>query len=1208
MTTFPPTERNPSLNKTCACTSDPIINLIKLNKEAVLSSPHYATLKGAQVNTLGRILISHKYKVWRNDSYLNDPCPIIKRIAQTASSSLSSLATNSENEMENWILILLLLASDKTRKFIDPLEGKYQKILIYDHPIGIIRVPLRADLKSGTWVIESRSLRRIIQSSLKQLKGNELRRRTNRILLKAKKHIFKTNGLLKLPKVPFAPWIKHSHLNPENFHRWGLKTFKQKPSIYHNNSESHISILACNIRSLNTEKALLMRATSHLNQVKPDVYIFNEVRSNEGLNLFMKSHKIYSSILTPGKAGAAIVISNSLPVTQSDTGIDNTVILTLEIQGAVLILATTYIPPYVKDKSKILKLCLENMNIEAKKYENPLVLFFGDLNTPPNKVEQSFKRLEHLTATAGLKIHTNYDTPSGFPSLMTRVGQNKQNNQVFSRLDYILSNTNLQISTQHHPKVSDHIIFSIKLLLHKTTPRKNTVIARKKLIYELQLITNPKNLSDMINYITKYKKCFEKTSNIANFGKDIHEFLIPLDAEKTLKAWIQEFKLFAKQLSKLRFTMFQKEAFNILRRVTKYDQFLKRDGSIISSLRSGSQIITNKEEVEQALILYLKNIDESLNTSQTLPNKIVLPSLPPINSSVITDLINEIPQHKALAPFPFPDEMLSHFKSENNVKILEDCWNPQFIEMHPELLACKLVPLNKVHPCIPSANQMRPIVATNCIFKVIESRFLHDLQQKFWKLSGLAQSQCGFLPHMNTQVQIYSLLSQVTKDRKLIGTDYIRNRNSSAEETFILFLDYEQAYNSINMQKLHERMLRAEILPQDSTDFIFGIFQRLSIHLGKNSYSPTHGVPQGGRLSPILFNYAMFFMLDEVKSSLDLEYAALFPRHIQIFKAKEVKLWADDFALAFRTPLLTLKEKLKLLLKTLMAIGSQWGLRINFKKSGLMHLFTRNNNYSKFSDSTINTQAQQGVTLISLNLSSSESVTLPLVRKYKYLGIYINRNLRISDHISFLKKKINYIANSLISVRKASNSTKFCYNTWQIFIRPLLDYTNTYVNFVPQKDKELIWALYRGSLKKMLFMKPYIPNALTELLIQYDIRKLPLKYCNNAKKKLKQRKEGEPDKKILAEKVNYEYWKIHPERLTPAWIRILNTVFRRGQCHICKNYGFQVITNPEHMRKHIRDRLKFDIYELFIDIAIDETLDVSLYEDKLHKFLMTAWD
>src|SRR5687768_16930191 len=46
-------------------------------------------------------------------------------------------------------------------------------------------------------------------------------------------------------------------------------------------------------------------------------------------------------------------------------------------------------------------------------------------------------------------------------------------------------------------------------------------------------------------------------------------------------------------------------------------------------------------------------------------------------------------------------------------------------------------------------------------------------------------------------------------------------------------------------------------------DFIFWAYTKLNINLGKESYTPKNSLPQGGINSPILFDFAMHFMLEE---------------------------------------------------------------------------------------------------------------------------------------------------------------------------------------------------------------------------------------------------------------------------------------------------------------------------------------------------------
>ena len=206
--------------------------------------------------------------------------------------------------------------------------------------------------------------------------------------------------------------------------------------------------------------------------------------------------------------------------------------------------------------------------------------------------------------------------------------------------------------------------------------------------------------------------------------------------------------------------------------------------------------------------------------------------------------------------------------------------------------------------------------------------------------------------------------------------------------------------------------------------------------------------------------------------------------------------------------------------------------------------------YSAFSDEASKYDIGKELAPLTLNLKS-EKVILPLVRTYKYLGIHVNRNLRITDHLKFLRKKTNFIINAFISIRKASLSVKFCHNTWQLFIRPLLDYTSTYLSYVPACDKELIWVMYRQTLRRMLFLKPYTNKQFADCMIQYPYWQLPEKFLKIDRQKADERLNCVPRTQLVTEKVDFGYTRLDFRKLTPKWITVMNMHYFRGECKIC---------------------------------------------------------
>ncbi len=166
---------------------------------------------------------------------------------------------------------------------------------------------------------------------------------------------------------------------------------------------------------------------------------------------------------------------------------------------------------------------------------------------------------------------------------------------------------------------------------------------------------------------------------------------------------------------------------------------------------------------------------------------------------------------------------------------------------------------------------MRPIVATNVLFKVLALRFSDELHERFWSLKGFAASQFGFLQNMSTQAQIFNLLNQVTENwQRLPGKSLQRHLPSlnpllpryDPIHNYMIFIGFKGAYNSINLRLLYQRMKDDHILEEDKLVFLFTIYSKLRIKLNYES-SSKNGVPQGGINSPILFNYSMYYFLTD---------------------------------------------------------------------------------------------------------------------------------------------------------------------------------------------------------------------------------------------------------------------------------------------------------------------------------------------------------
>ena len=380
------------------------------------------------------------------------------------------------------------------------------------------------------------------------------------------------------------------------------------------------------------------------------------------------------------------------------------------------------------------------------------------------------------------------------------------------------------------------------------------------------------DIASILTYIKDNLHCFKKTRAPKPPIHDHTKFKIVRDQKRLLVDWINDYLTFARSVSELRFSTFQGLAFKMLRSITKYDQFHKRDGSIIKTLKDQrGNIIVDPNSVSKLLIDHLKQNDNRF-LGRTYYSWRNIPTLPKPTDAELTRIMCKVSQHKALTSFPVPDEFIKHLLNNNLCSTLANLWDPMTLEQFPQIFECKLVPLNKVHPQVPTVQQMRPIVATNVLFKILELRFSDELHRKFWNLRGFALSQFGFLRNMSTQAQIYNLLSQVTKGwSRLPGKRLHRHFSSQFQNqvrynpphSYVIFVDFKEAYNSINMGLLFEKMKEDKILRNDELVFLFAIYSKLVIRLEKESFIPKNGVPQGGINSPILFNFAMYYFLFE---------------------------------------------------------------------------------------------------------------------------------------------------------------------------------------------------------------------------------------------------------------------------------------------------------------------------------------------------------
>lgn len=1162
--------------------------------------------------TLQNSINIHKFHVSNILSLAHSRCGVARRVATSLINCLSTGRTKENLPMKDWITTSLVIKEDEILGRIFPNIAR-TKSLVASYAGRNFKITLKQNLNLGSWTPNVREHWKILRDlNCKEVRGVSRKTRLNNLKKAAVREIRMHLGTGALTPVPRVRWINQKAIGWDNVVSHGRKVLGL--SCLHPNMDrtpKELQVAFMNVRSLSKLKAMYLK--SSIQPYRPDVLALTEVKDSDALALWSRTHTVVSNVRSTLKGGVAAIISKECSIIRSFTEIEDLIVLTLEKQGAVFVISIVYIHSETNRGDRLSQI-LEATHAEAFNYVGTGIIICGDFNTPKEEtVQQALLHNEHIVSYNNLKLINKYEPPKGFEPLNTRKGINNKGEIVFSRLDYIITNLDALVTLKYQEELSDHCLFTIQSTIRKPKIRRLVTYNRLAITND---VTAMKDLTvqDLCTYVRDQKHKYKVQRDVSKVQLDLSKLELPEDVDRRKEIWIRHFQSFAKNIAELRFSKRQGYAFKVIRQITKYDQYMKRDGSVISVIKTeDGAIINDEKEVHRLLMGVLKSREETLLKTHgsfvvNTPN-----SLEPLDTEAIKALIGRVSKGKALTDFPVPDEILHKIQTDTFLESLNCLWEVSFLQENPGIFVCKLVPLNKWHPEAPPPTGMRPIVVTICLFKLIELRFNDLLNTNFNLLPNLSMSQTGFIRGMSTQVNIKRLLDFVTgpyyTDPYHPGSPYVRLSQaipnyplvSKNMRTYIIFIDYEQAYNSINMARLYQRMRDlthdgAPMFAKNDLDFIFWIYQQLQIKLGKETFQTKFGVPQGGVNSPILFDWAMYFMMEDLQPVLALyNNLGLMPCANIEATEKNSYHFADDAAYAFHLDgdISEHKETLKKFLWMLDAVSTEWGLKINWKKSAIMCPLAITGSPSQLSDQKtkyegLGIERQAPLTLkldrkIHYGLTDDKTIQIPLVKSYKYLGVNIHWNLSFAFHHSKLKQKITYITNCFVAIRKASESPRFCHNTWTTFIRPLLDYSALYTYYTGEKGRNLLEVLYRTSLKAMMFIKNYAPNELVDKLVQYDYRHIWEKMHELVRNKIQYRADRVEDVALLNEKLDYGYDRIDLSMMSPQLVTLMNTFYCRGDCkRECEKRNGKA-HGPDHWQGHMNeDRKDLGVVHEFI--------------------------
>ena len=271
-----------------------------------------------------------------------------------------------------------------------------------------------------------------------------------------------------------------------------------------------------------------------------------------------------------------------------------------------------------------------------------------------------------------------------------------------------------------------------------------------------------------------------------------------------------------------------------------------------------------------------------------------------------------------------------------------------------------------IHP-IPKPkepNKTRPISLLSCIAKTAERMVLSRLK---WKLGAPHHNIYGFAESRSAADSIASLLAEVNN-----------------KPAIIVFLDLEKAFELASPTAIADRLAERGVcgrLLSWTHDYLSNRRAKVKFQGHTSSLQRfENGTPQGGVLSPTLFNVLM-------------EELVRLPLHRQV----SLLSYADDLALVSTGP----GDRMARAQRGLDAIAAacrELGLKISAQKSQAMATMCRT------PDTSLRIQG----------------VCLQWVPAYQYLGVWVDQRLTFRKEVEYLKERTK----ARISVMRAMTTTK----------------------------------------------------------------------------------------------------------------------------------------------------------------------------------------
>ena len=427
----------------------------------------------------------------------------------------------------------------------------------------------------------------------------------------------------------------------------------------------------------------------------------------------------------------------------------------------------------------------------------------------------------------------------------------------------------------------------------------------------------------------------------------------------------------------------------------------------------------------------------------------------------------------------------------------------------------RLIPLNKEFLKIPNRKQMRPIMVQSALVKLIEARFLPKLRN--YLEQKLDRSQTGFVPRMGIHVNLDRALHRITE------------RTKDKRNCYGLFIDFQNAYNSVPLTLLFKKLRTKKIFDQEEVDYLEQLYARYRIRVGNTTFAYNKGLAQGSVISPALFNIFIEDLGNELQEKANLNM-------------KDILMYADDIM-----TICSSRDQLNKAINIIEDWTKRNGMMLNKKKSGIIIFAPRK--AIDVPHMKLQTKTKKNGKKTKTWIPAKYDIAgIPICDKYKYLGTWLTPKLTCEPQISKIQIKAARLYTKLFPylMQASADGRRDMFMT---MVAPLFNAAHIlliYEKSVTHKQKlERSW---RCILKQFMMISKRTNTTLVDEMSAKNIADIAKKTQEDSAIKWKAR---ENYTEIPATYQNKSQNKL---RAVPnSWCKLINTMVK--PCPKCKKAG-----------------------------------------------------